>query len=310
MIKKIITAGVLISICVSAKAQLKEGKTNIEKLCGCFDIEFKYAETFSPDGAYKFHEREELYATELALPIETSDKKISIQHLLVIKDTMIIKHWREDWTYEQNYLWKYEGDKKWKKVELKPEQYKGKWTQTIWEVDDAPRYQGISDWVTTDGKTFWQSTTDAPLPRREYTVRSDYNILKRGNRLVLTDKGWTHEQDNEKLLVKDGSTKLIAQEKGYNIYKKAADKDCANAKTWWTNNVQFWTKVRAEWQTVLSSTNTIQLQNKVDNKLMLQHFDELSMQYSKKQITLDEVSVKSKEILQKFVKTASDVALK
>lgn len=85
---------------LSAGAQLSEGKKNIEKLCGCFDVEFKYAETFSPDVNYKFHDREELSARELALPIEIAEKKVVIQHLLVMGDTSVIKHWREDCVYE------------------------------------------------------------------------------------------------------------------------------------------------------------------------------------------------------------------
>lgn len=289
-------------------AQLQEGKKNIDKLCGCFDIYFRYAETFSPDPEYKFHKREELEATELALAIENTDKSIVIQHLLVMGDSTVIKHWREDWVFEQPYLWKYQGDKKWTKQELKPEQYKGKWTQTVWEVDDAPRYQGVSEWINTDGKTFWQSSVDAPLPRREYTTRSDYNILRRGNRLVLTENGWTHEQDNDKVLAKDGSETLIAQEKGYNIYRTASPNECAFAKGWWTSQATFWNKIRTEWNQLLASVNTIHLQTKIDNKMLYQYFDELSTQYAKKEIGLDAVSVKSKELLKKFVQAGADVA--
>ena len=123
-----------------------------------------------------------------------------LQHLLVISDSVIVKHWREDWTYENPILWKYKGNKLWTKESLSAEQVRGKWTQAIWEVSDAPRYQGLSEWINTDGKTFWQNSTDAPLPRREYSVRSDYNILRRTNRLIVTDNGWIHEQDNQKII--------------------------------------------------------------------------------------------------------------
>ena len=40
------------------KESIGTGRQDIEKLCGCFEVEFKYAETFSPDPAYKFHERD------------------------------------------------------------------------------------------------------------------------------------------------------------------------------------------------------------------------------------------------------------
>lgn len=288
-----------------AQAQLKEGAASVDKLCGCFDIEFKYAETFSPDKNYKFHDREVLGAKELALAVERTDKKIVIQHLLVIDDSTIVKHWREDWVYEQPYIWKYQPDKKWLKTVLRPEQYKGKWTQTVWEVDDAPRYQGISDWVTTDNKTFWLNTTDAPLPRREYTTRDDYNVLRRGNRLVLSGTGYTHEQDNDKIRKDAVGEKLIAQEKGYNIYRKAADKDCASAAAWWKEKGVFWTTVRTEWDKVFINQNSVQLQAKVDNKRLSNLLDDLCEKWEKKQVSGAEVSVKAREILQKFAPPVS-----
>ena len=43
------------------------------------------------------------YALEFALPIINEKKKISIQHLLVVgygKEKMIVKHWRQDWIYQ------------------------------------------------------------------------------------------------------------------------------------------------------------------------------------------------------------------
>ena len=75
-----------------------------------------------------------------------------IQHLLVITDSMIVKHWREEWTYENPVIWRYKGDRTWVKETVPAEQVKGKWTQTIWEVADEPRYQGFSQFVNLDGK--------------------------------------------------------------------------------------------------------------------------------------------------------------
>jgi hypothetical protein len=113
---------------------------------------------------------------------------------------------------------------------LKPAQVKGKWTQSVWEVSDAPRYQGISDWINIDGKTVWQSTVYAPLPRREYLVRSDYNILKRENRLIITADGWIYDQNNQKIIRSKGTDKLLTEEKGLNTCKKINESSCAPAK--------------------------------------------------------------------------------
>ena len=89
-------AALILAGAVATAQNTIPGKPNVDKLCGCFDVEFKYAETFSPEKNYKFHDREEISGgTELIIPVEVSDKKIVLQHLLIITDSMIIKHWRE-----------------------------------------------------------------------------------------------------------------------------------------------------------------------------------------------------------------------
>lgn len=285
----------------STQAQAPKGKENIDKLCGCFEVEFKYAETFSPNPAYKYHDREEINGgLELTLPIEVTDKKIVMQHLLVITDSIIIKHWREEWTYENPVLWTYQGDKVWTKQQVNPELVKGKWTQTVWEVSDEPRYQGYSQWVSLDNKTIWQNTTDAPLPRREYTVRSDYNILKRTNRLNITDSGYVHEQDNRKILRKNGTDELIAEEKGINSYKRVGDKECAAAKAYWEKNKTFWTKVRATWDAYINSHTTVALKTKVDGKMLNEYLFALAKDYASKKVSDKDIDARINAELQKF----------
>jgi hypothetical protein len=257
-----------------ANAQFKEGKKNIDQLCGCYTVDFKYAETFSPDTAYQFHKREHSKALEWVTPIYEGNT-IILQHLLVINDSMVIKHWREDWTYETKEQWVYIGNKEWKKIMI--ENNKGAWTQTVWEVDDAPRYQGTAKWITTNNQTFWMNTTNAPLPRREYTTRNDYHILRRGNKIAINNNSWVHEQDNDKIKLVNGQEQLIAQEKGMNIYTKTADSKCAVAEKWWKENAIFWNLVRNQWQQKINSSTTIKLQSKVEGKRL----DEYLTQYWK-----------------------------
>ena len=155
------------------------------------------------------------------------------------------------------------------------EQVKGKWTQTVWEVADEPRYQGFSQFVNLDGKIIWQNTTDAPLPRREYSVRSDYNILKRTNRMNITDNGYVHEQDNQKIIRSNGTDKLLVEEKGLNTYKKIDEKECAAAKDYWEKNKEYWGKVRKIWADYISTHDTISLKNKIDNKFLHEYLIDL-----------------------------------
>ena len=285
----------------SDKTNLPVGRQDVEKLCGCFEVEFKYAETFSPDPLYKFHDREEISGgLELIMPVQVNDKKIVMQHLLVITDSMIIKHWREDWTYENPVIWKYKGDKVWVKEQLKPEQVKGKWTQSVWEVSDAPRYQGAGEWINTDGKTFWQNTTDAPLPRREYSVRNDYNILKRTNRLVLTNEGWLNEQDNQKIIRNDGTDKLLAEEKGINTYKRLEDSRCVAAKVYWEKNKEYWTKVRKTWDDYISTHSTIELKTQIDGKPLHDYLFALAKDYAAGKVKPADIDAKIKASIESF----------
>lgn len=301
-ISGLVTLTLLAATIQAQTAKTLPGQANVDKLCGCFEVEFKYAETFSPVENYKYHDREEISGgTELIFPVEISDKKIVMQHLLVITDSMIIKHWREDWTYENPVIWKYKGDKVWVKEELKPEQVKGKWTQSVWEVSDAPRYQGASEWVHTDGKTFWQNTVDAPLPRREYSVRSDYNILRRTNRLVLTNEGWVHEQDNQKIIRKDNKDQLLAEEKGINTYKRVDDSQCAAAKVYWEKNKTYWNKVRLAWEEYTGTHAAIELKTAVNGKPLHDYLFAMAKEYAAGKISAADIDVRIRSSIGEFI---------
>ena len=106
----------------------------------------------------------------------------------------------------------FNADNKWSYKQLAKEKVSGQWTQKVYQVDDSPRYEGTGTWVYVDGKIYWESTTDAPLPRREYTIRSDYNLTNRTNRHEIVDKVWIHDEDNKKKDLtkskKDGTKKM------------------------------------------------------------------------------------------------------
>ena len=58
----------------------------------------------------------------------------------------------------------------------------------------------------------------APLPRREYTKRNDYNITLRGNRQEITNFGWIHDVGNEKVIREEGTDDVvIAVEKAQHL---------------------------------------------------------------------------------------------
>ena len=265
--------GLIFSV-IALQAQNKKemDRKAIKKMCGCYEVTFNFAETFnySNDSLYKPSETKIEKGLEWAGLVTDEDNKIVIQHLLQVgnpAEPMIIKHWRQDWLFENTDLYTYNADNNWKYVKKPAAEVKGQWTQKVFQVDDSPRYEGSGSWVHIDGKHYWENTSDAPLPRREYTTRSDYNLTVRGNRVEITDFGWVHDQDNEKVIRENGKEDVIlAQEKGINNYVKVDDNLCAAAAKWWKENEKKWALVRAKWDNVYAKNKNLSLEEKVDNK--------------------------------------------
>lgn len=259
-------------------AQKKQDIEAIKEMCGCFEIDFKFSETFqySNDSNYSKSKNYNAKALEYAKLIKDEKDHISIQHLLVMGD-YIIKHWRQDWVFQNKDLLKYDGNNNWKYISKTKQDVKGQWTQKVFQVDDSPRYEGSATWVHADGKSYWENSSYAPLPRREYTKRNDYNIMIRGNRHEITKDGWVHDQDNFKV-VKDSesdSEVIIASEKGINTYTRVDESNCKEAIKWWDENNEKWLLVLEKWNSIYSKKDDISLRQSVENKPLFSFlFDE------------------------------------
>lgn len=268
---------ILLSL-LNLNAQNKKDNEAIKKMCGCFEVDFNFAETFqfSKDSNYLKSKNYNAKAIEYAKLIKDEKGHISIQHLLVM-DNYVIKHWRQDWIYENRNLLKFDANNSWKHILKSKKDVKGQWTQKVFQVDDSPRYEGTSSWVHVDGKSFWENSSYAPLPRREYTKRNDYNILIRGNRHEIVDEGWIHNQDNYKV-VKDSESnfeEIIAGEKGFNTYTKLDESKCIIAINWWNDNNAKWSLIRNKWDSIYSKNEDISLNRTVKDKPLFSYlFDD------------------------------------
>lgn len=266
------------SLPVSYAQEKQKDIASIKKMCGCYEVEFNFTETFqtTKDSIYKASPTKKDHALEWVELVEDSSDKIVLQHLLIVNDEMIIKHWRQDWLYQNTGFYQFFKDKTWNYEKLKPADVKGQWTQKVYQVDDSPRYEGTGTWIHKDGKDYWMSTSDAPLPRREHTIRNDYNVMERRNIHEITKYGWLHEQDNRKIVRDDkGNHTELAQEKGLDLYVKVEDSRCKAAQNWWKENNVLWKNVRTKWQTVFDKNKTIELEKSVDNKPLFSHLFDL-----------------------------------
>jgi len=272
--KSLYLSAVMALACSAVFSQDKKQQDikSIKSMCGCYEVKFNFAETFqyAKDSAtYKPSQTKHESALEWVELVEDTPNKIVMQHLLIVSDDMIIKHWRQDWLYENTDLYSYNKNTSWKYQKLDKKAVKGQWTQKVYQVDDSPRYEGSATWVHVDGKDYWTNVTDAPLPRREHTKRNDYNVLKRRNIHEITATGWNHEQDNDKLIRDDsGKDVLLAQEKGLDVYTKVPDIKCIAGQKWWKENNALWKNVRDKWQTVFDRHKDLNLEAKVEKKAL------------------------------------------
>jgi len=263
---------------VNSQSKLKKDTNAIMKMCGCFEVTFNFSETINLNNRENYKPSEDYQTSpvyELAIPIKQDKNHISIQHILQVGDDnyrSIVKHWRQDWMFQNKNLYIYEKDNKWNYKKLNKSNYKGQWTQKVYQVDDSPRYEGSSSWVHVDGKSFWENTTPAPLPRREFSKRKDYNVLLRSNRHEITNYGWFHGQNNEKVdRINSSEEEVLAFEVGYNYYKRVANDKCKYAKEWWLENEKKWEIVRNIWAEIYSQNKNLSLKSEYNGKRLYEY---------------------------------------
>jgi hypothetical protein len=264
----------IVILAIAFFTQINTAQTNkkvddqkaIKSMCGCFEVGFNFAETFSysKDSLhYKPSKTKYDYGLEWAELVEDQENKIVLQHILIVgkTDDAIVKHWRQDWEFENTKFYQFHKDLTWNFETKSKNDVKGQWTQRVYQVDDSPRYAGSATWLHVDGRRFWTNTTDAPLPRREHTIRSDYNVLKRTNTHEITKEGWIHNQDNEKIIRdENGKDVLLAKEKGFDTYKKVEDSKCIVAQNYWKKNALIWKKVRDKWEVIFDRDKDLKMQ--------------------------------------------------
>jgi hypothetical protein len=119
--------------------------------------------------------------------------------------------------------------------------------------------------------------------------------------LNITDSGYLHEQDNQKIIRYGDADQLLVEEKGHNRYKRIADKECAVAKEYWEKNKNYWSKVRKFWADYTSTHNIIELKNKIDGKLLHEYLLALAKEYTEKKLSDVEIDSRIKAEISRFI---------
>ena len=261
----------------SKESKYEKDLVAIMSLTGMYRVSFDFLETIVFENDTKPDVPYQSWGTEYIFPIEVKENFVSLQHILVMEfqsDEMkpyVMKHWREDWTYEDQSMLVYTDSKNWKNRSLNKKLSRGKWTQAVFQVDDSPRYEGYGKWSHNKTYSAWMSnSTLRPLPRREFSVRDDYDILKGHNRVTITPQGWVHEEDNLKVKVSGSHSEKIhtfkAREIGVARYEKIKNFRTSPALKYWESTKLFWADVRNEWQSIVESAEEIEIKSSYNDE--------------------------------------------
>ena len=249
----------------------------ILSMAGEYHVSFRFEETVGLVSGYALTEPYLSEATEFVEVVEDTGGRIVLQHVLVMKPEAggdddaprVVKHWRQDWTYQDTELVEYRGSRVFAHVEVDPSEAAGRWSQAVYQVDDSPRYEALGRWTHDHGRSAWESDeTWRPLPRREYTKRSDYQVMVAVNRHVLTPTGWVHEQDNRKLVLNESGAPagVLAHETGLNTYTRVVDVDFSAGRSYWRDTQAYWHDVRSLWADVLDDQPATVVATEVNEK--------------------------------------------
>ncbi len=267
----------------SEKENFERDRLAILAMAGDYRSSFQFTETAGFTDVYSPPRPYFSWGTENVSVIEDTGTLISLQHTLVMyfKDEsgeiigpMVMKHWRQDWTYEDNDLHTYRGNKIWAQKTLSPDTLEGTWTQSVFQVDDSPRYEMVGKWSHGPQFSAWQSeTSNRPLPRREYSVRDDYNVLRGEHRITIVPTGWVHEQHNRKFNQSADGDSFVAQEVGVNRYERITSPDLSAAEDTWQKTGHYWSAVRDTWKEIFAAHDRFQIKASYeDSQLWEIHF--------------------------------------
>lgn len=309
----------IVSPVTDKQASFDQDRAAILAMAGDYKVSFDINETTSWRADYEPLKGKVSHGHESIRVIKDNGDEIILQHILVTEfggDTVIIKHWRQDWKYEPKQILVYNAsnDKyaKWSFKTISDKARTGAWSQTVYQVDDSPRYSGIGRWTMVNGVTSWISDmTSRPLARRDATRDPIYDHYQGVNRHQITPSGWVHWQDNTKMKSVDGKAMPYVQEIVLNTYNKNSDYNVKAANDYWASTSEYWQAVRSEWDNAITQNQGMAIEEEANTGTVISgELLEMATQISKGVITQDAAIVKAKTLIKgavKPVKTAAEI---
>lgn len=231
-----------------SEADFQRDREAILAMQGEYAVTFEFIETVAIAPGYELVEPKHTPAREVVVVVEDTGDFIMLQHLLVVgseESPFIVKHWRQDWRYEPDTVLAFQGHDEWTVEAVSAADQAGAWSQTVYQVDDSPRYAAVAEWDHAPEASTWEPPVSwRPLPRRDDTTRDDYDTIAAVNRHTVTPWGWIHEQDNSKIALRDGTEREIVREQGVNTYTRTELASAQTAYDYWEATADYWALVR------------------------------------------------------------------
>ncbi len=262
-------------------SKFEQDRRAILAMQGGYKVNFDFLETIGFSDRFERDRPYQSWGTEYVYVVEDTPTFISLQHVMVmffqkedggVSDPMVMKHWRQDWTYEDTNLLEYNHERSWVNRPIELSLMRGRWSQAVFQVDDSPRYESIGEWEHNSSFSSWKSAkTRRPLPRREYSIRQDYNVLEGFNTHVVNRHGWVQVEENWKLVTDsdghpDRKQPYVSKEQGVARYQPVVGFDFSAGDDYMARSAQFWRDVRSIWTMRTSATKTLTLNDKVEGK--------------------------------------------
>ncbi len=289
---------------VELPSTFEQDRESILAMTGDYKVTFDFTETVSFVDGYELKEPKLSGGHESVRVVEDRGDFISLQHLLVVGPDdapFVVKHWRQDWKYEPARVLTFVGGNAWAWQDVPEAERAGTWSQTVYQVDDAPRYGAVGVWTYEDGIAEWTPPQEwRPLPRRDMTTRDDYHAVDAVNRHVITPWGWVHEQDNSKLIL-DGEPQALVREVGINTYRAFDDYPVTAADEYWAGTADYWAGVRAEWNRIEAEHEQFAITIKGETEALYNPLLALAMEVKDGEKALEPALTQAREVINSFV---------
>lgn len=257
---------------VRSEAEFQRDRDAILSMQGEYAVTFDFRETVAIAPGYELAEPKHTPAREVVIVVEDTGDFIMLQHLLLVgpdDQPFIVKHWRQDWRYQPARLLAFQGHDYWTMQTVSNADRAGAWSQTVYQVDDSPRYAAVAQWEHEEGVSTWEPPVSwRPLPRRDDTTRDDYDAIAAVNRHTVTASGWIHEQDNSKIALRDGAERELVREIGVNTYTRTDLTGDHVAHTYWDATADYWARVRAHFNTLEAQADRFHIADDAEGTLL------------------------------------------